>query len=96
MRNPIKIGDYIKKLRIENKISQKDFACYLNISRSYLCDIEKCRRIPGDNVIKNLCGTLNMHDSYFYYLIGRFPPSLKRTLSIEQYSNLYTMILRSH
>tara|TARA_B110000037_G_C17046203_1_gene475779 strand:+ start:80 stop:1201 length:1122 start_codon:yes stop_codon:yes gene_type:complete len=52
---PITFGSYIRKLRIENDIGQRELAKKIDIAPSYLNDIEKNKRAaPKNDVLKKL------------------------------------------
>ena len=42
---PLTFGDAVKALRVRDALSQASFAKKLKISRQYLCDVEKGRRL---------------------------------------------------
>ena len=48
---PITFGSYIRKLRIENDIGQRELAKKIDIAPSYLNDIEKNKRSAPKNVV---------------------------------------------
>ncbi|MDS3866370.1 MULTISPECIES: helix-turn-helix domain-containing protein [Staphylococcus] len=58
------IGDNIKKLRKERKMNQSEFAKSLNISQSYLSDIENGRKNLGINTVNNIAEKLGVTTSY--------------------------------
>ena len=48
-------GSYIRNLRIENQIGQRELAKKIDLAASYLNDIEKNKRsAPKNNIIKKL------------------------------------------
>ena len=59
-----KFGPFIRKLRLENKIGQRELASKIGIAASYLNDIEKGKRsAPSQIVIKKLSKLLKV-DNY--------------------------------
>lgn len=42
---PLSFGEAVEALRVRDKISQSAFARKVGISRQYLCDVEKGRRL---------------------------------------------------
>ncbi|MFH1729635.1 MAG: helix-turn-helix transcriptional regulator [Pseudomonadota bacterium] len=56
----MQIGEKIKKERIKNKISLREFARKLEISAAYLVDIEKGRRLPSQDLIQRISELLNI------------------------------------
>lgn len=79
------LGHLIAQARKRQQISQKELASRIEredgitISPQYLNDIEHGRRSPGDHVLQQLAKTLGMESDleYMYYLIGKWPASLK-------------------
>ena len=56
-----KFGSYIRKLRAEQKIGQRELATMIGIAASYLNDIEKGKRsAPKQNVIKKISKILKI------------------------------------
>ena len=60
------IGTRIKELRLERKMTQKDFAKEIGISRSYLGDLENDRKSPSAETISKLSDKLNVSSTYFF------------------------------
>lgn len=58
------LGARIKKLRLENNISQKNLAIMLDISNSTLCQYESNSRTPNDEVKKKLSLIFNVSLDY--------------------------------
>ncbi|RDW20059.1 hypothetical protein CWR48_04870 [Oceanobacillus arenosus] len=63
------IGDNIKAIRKERKLTQEQLAKVMNISRSYLSDIENNRKNPSSKTIEALAEKLNV--SMFYITTGK-------------------------
>ena len=59
------IGDRVKRLRKEKKLTQKALGEKVGISRSYLADIEGNRYNPSADTIKSLATALNVDVNYF-------------------------------
>lgn len=55
------IGERIKSLRKQNKLTQVELAKKSNISRSYLADIENDRYNPSLETLKALSNSLNVN-----------------------------------
>ena len=73
-------GGFIVAKRNELRLSQKDLAAAIDISPSYLNDIEHDRRNPTDNdLMRKLSVALKVQDKvdYLYYLAGRFPEDVR-------------------
>lgn len=54
------IGETIKKIRKEKKISQKDLAFLCHISQNTLCQIEIGNSFPKKETIANICKYLDI------------------------------------
>ena len=72
------IGDRIKKVRNELKLTQKEFATKLGISRSNLSDMENGRnKAENINILKKLSEISNKSIDYFIKDINSFENRLK-------------------
>lgn len=62
------IGYRIKQLRIENKLSQNEFAELVGISISYLSKIEaeNCNKSFSLDLLFEICDKFNINISYFF------------------------------
>ena len=58
------IGENIKKVRKEQNATQEEFAKKLEISRSYLSDIENNRKNISTNTLRNISEKLNVSINY--------------------------------
>lgn len=56
----IKIGDYLKKIRLDNKLTQEEFATQLGIKRTTYANYEKNLREPSAEVINTLAYKFNI------------------------------------
>ena len=45
LKGPMTFGEAVEALRVRDELSQVEFAKKLGISRQYLCDVEKGRRL---------------------------------------------------
>ena len=59
----MKFGDYLKMLRIRKNLSLRDLADKVNLSFSYLCDIENNRKsAPNDKSLLLLANVLCLNN----------------------------------
>lgn len=58
------IGDNLKKIRKERKINQVDFAKSLDISQSYLSDLENGRKNISMNTVQKIAKKINVSVGY--------------------------------
>ena len=64
-------GSYIRKLRIDNNIGQRELAKKINVAPSYLNDMEKNKRAaPKNELIKKLSIILKADLELLYDLAG--------------------------
>ncbi|MEG2458004.1 MAG: helix-turn-helix transcriptional regulator [Bacilli bacterium] len=56
----IKIGDYLKKIRLDNNLTQEDFAKRLNIKRSTYAHYEKNVREPTKDTLDIIANEFNV------------------------------------
>lgn len=56
----IKIGDYLKKIRLENNLTQEEFAKKLNVTRTAYANYEKNLREPNKKVLDSLSNIFNV------------------------------------
>lgn len=55
----MEIGDKIRYIRKEKKITQKELARICGISNTYLSDIERMRTNPSIKTLKSIAKSLN-------------------------------------
>ncbi|MER2057829.1 MAG: helix-turn-helix transcriptional regulator [Niallia sp.] len=60
------IGDNVKKIRREKKLTQEELALQMGISRSYLSDIENNRKNPSSKTLEILAEKLGISMSYLF------------------------------
>jgi len=88
-------GTYVRKLRIENKIGQRELAKKVDIAASYLNDIEKNKRsAPKNNIIKKLSLILKADINLMYDLAGNSKKTLPPDINdyIEKNPKLISLI----
>jgi transcriptional regulator with XRE-family HTH domain len=66
------LGEVIYEARIGVQRSLRDIAKALTITPSYLSDIENDRRVPSEEVLRNIATLLNLDFDYLMALAGRF------------------------
>ena len=62
---PLTFGDLLSSHRLCEEISQKEFAKFLGISSSSLCDLEKGRTIPSVGRARKIAKKLKMSERLF-------------------------------
>ena len=58
--NQEKIGKLIKKIRIENKLSQKEFASKYGVTFQAVSKWENGKNIPDISILKEICNDYNL------------------------------------
>ena len=66
------VGERIKELRIKLNMSQVDFADKINVSKSYIAEIEKGIKNPSEKIIQNYSIGLNIPESTLQYLLDSY------------------------
>lgn len=76
------LGDALKQLRKELKVSRKELAERSNLSITALYNIENNLSFPSKDTIERLCSSLNVPVSFlmFYSITEDDIPEEKRTL----------------
>ena len=57
----MKLGELLKIARHEKKLTQKEIACLLGITREHYAQIETGRFNPSVNLLKAISSKLNLH-----------------------------------
>ena len=90
------LGEKIKKLRIENKLTQQELASQLFVSDKTISSWEKNRTSPEINMLLSICSIFNIN---FYSLIdsnycNNLPLEIEVKLKVskEEYERLYNNI----
>ena len=60
------LGEKLKKVRLKQHLTQKDFCNIIDVDRSYYVDIENDINIPSINIINQISLKLNMNPFYLY------------------------------
>ncbi|MBW8603105.1 helix-turn-helix transcriptional regulator [Bacillus velezensis] len=60
------IGDIIKQIRKEAKLTQKEFSCKLGVSDSYISKVEKNKSYPSLKFLKNVSDKLDKPMGIFF------------------------------
>lgn len=65
------LGQLIRQARDSKKVTLRSLAAQLEITPSYLCDIELDRRIPAEGVLIRIADLLKIDRDTLYALSGR-------------------------
>ena len=63
------LGERLKKVRLNNNLTRKEFAETLGINYSYYCRIENDKYVPGIKLLRQLAPVLNLSVSYIRRLL---------------------------
>ncbi len=74
------LGEVIRDARVAAGVSLREFARSLGITPSYQSDIENDRRIPSEDVLKKIAGSLSLDFEELMALGGRFGENAERYL----------------
>ena len=89
------IGEMIKLERVKRKISLREFARKLEISASYLVDVEKGRRIPNQELLKKVSDLLDIPVATLNQYNLEMPNQVKEWVEKHPFfSRLFNFVLR--
>lgn len=74
------LGETIREKRLQVDISLRELAKRLDITPSYLSDIENDRRVPAEEVLKDIAKALELSYDVLMGLAGRFGETVERYL----------------
>jgi transcriptional regulator with XRE-family HTH domain len=80
MANQPSLGETIRQRRISQDITLRELARRLDLTPSYLSDIENDRRVPAEDVLARIAGLLDLSFDELMGLAGRFGDSVERYL----------------
>lgn len=82
------IGDRVKKVRIENKLTQKELGDLLGVSRDVIANIEYSRVEPREWFINLFCKEFNLNKKWLLNEEGE-----KLNIPIDSYSDSLTTLV---
>ncbi len=74
------MGEVVREARLAADLSLRDLAKKLEISASYISDIENDRRVPSEKVMVQLARTLKLHFNDLMARAGRVGDQAERYL----------------
>ena len=72
------LGEIIREARIAKEMSLREATKLLGITPSYLSDIENDRRVPAEEVLRNIAKLLDLDFDHLMALAGRFGDNAER------------------
>jgi HTH-type transcriptional regulator, competence development regulator len=84
----MEFGDYLRKLREENKLSIRQLALYSKVSASYLSQIEKgIRGVPTPEILQKLSKPLKITYEELMEAAGYLPNGVQLPIFVEKDGN---------
>jgi transcriptional regulator with XRE-family HTH domain len=74
------LGDLIRKRRVKKELSLRSLAAQLEITPSYLSDIENDRRVPAEDVVRQIARLLEIDFNDLMARAGKFGRDAERYL----------------
>lgn len=71
MANTNTLGEVLRDARVQADLTLRELAKKLNITPSYISDIENDRRVPSEEVLQQLAEELKLHFDELMALAGR-------------------------
>lgn len=78
------VGERIKKIRKDRKLTQKAFAEQLKMSENYIWQIEKGDREPSDKVLRLICSIYNVDEIWLQTGTGDMDAPKTRREELEE------------
>jgi transcriptional regulator with XRE-family HTH domain len=72
------LGEFLRDARVAADLSLRDLAKQLDVSPSYLSDIENDRRVPAEDVLRALAEHLTLDADTLLAMAGRFGEETER------------------
>lgn len=72
------LGEFLRDARVAADLSLRDLAKQLDVSPSYLSDIENDRRVPAEDVVRALAEHLTLDADTLLAMAGRFGEETER------------------
>ena len=76
----IDAGNYLQNLRLSKKLTLFSASKSINISPTYLSDIEHGRKIPSDITIKSIVDFYEIDEIYLFNIFGKISLTVKELL----------------
>lgn len=74
------LGYRIKEIRTDNKMTQKEFAEVLSVSRPFISRVEADKETPSDSLLKLIAATFKIRLNWLKYGEGHKEDEIKRIL----------------
>lgn len=74
------IGDELRKIRRNNKLSLQDVADKAGVSKMYISEIERQKKIPSDDVILRLADIYKVNAFELFEGFNRIPDNIQKEI----------------
>lgn len=74
------IGKFINDLRVKKKLSLVQLSARVGVNPSYLREVECGKKVPDDQLIRNLAEYFGFDENYIYSCIGKVPLKAREEL----------------
>lgn len=76
----LEIGKYINDLRVKKKLSLAHLSVRVGVNPSYLREVELGKKIPDDQLIRNLAEYFDLDENYIFSCSGKVPLKVREEL----------------
>jgi len=76
----IDTGNYLQNLRLNKDLTLSEASKYINISPTYLSDIEHGRKLPSDATIKSIVDSYEIDEIDLFNIFGKISLTVKELL----------------
>ena len=73
-------GNHLKNIRLEKDLTLSEASKYINISPTYLSDIEHGRKLPSDATIKSIVDFYEIDEIDLFNIFGKISLTVKELL----------------
>lgn len=84
------IGEELRKIRLERKKKVNEIANDIGVSKTYISEIERDRKIPSVEIVKKISKAYNVEQSYLYKGFKLIPKEMMDEIIKNEY--LYDLI----
>lgn len=74
----LEIGKYINDLRVKKKLSLAHLSVRVGVNPSYLREVELGKKIPDDQLIRNLAEYFDLDENYIFSCSGKVPLKVRK------------------
>ncbi|WP_206812620.1 helix-turn-helix domain-containing protein [Paradesulfitobacterium ferrireducens] len=75
-----RLGQYLFELRLRRDLSLAQVSCKVGTNASYLSEIEHGRKMPDDNLMRELAEFYGLDENNLFEMVGKVPLSVREEL----------------